>query len=223
MLQVINHINLYAKSRDRALDINDLRHRIIEVLNDFRREHKDPVDTEFDKENLTTEFIVGGWSWKFQRFEIFKIVYQAGIGKFSFRPSANWRGQGDNEFGRGKKIAIAGDYVDYYRSSLIKLLKERSKLGRGGFDMEPLEVLRDMLRNERFTNRRLAEKGLIGGAPQVVKIYPHPNTLPIAVYWGDRPDIHIFGRRLLPYEKTTFPILDTDTMKMAYPLKSIEN
>ena len=223
ILQVINYITTYDKALSRAQDFSDMRHSLINVLNQLRSAHRDPLDDEFNRENLTTEFIVGGWSWKLQQFEIFKIIHAPDIERFTYRPSGTWRGQGDNEPRRGKKIAIAGDYVPEYRHRLTTLLRGREKLGRGGFDMEPFEVLRDMLRDDQFTDRTRANGGRIGGPPQMLKIYSHPNILPIAVRWGAPVGIHIMGRQLMEYERTTFPILNTDDLQFEYPLQNIAN
>lgn len=44
--------------------------------------------------------------------------------------------------------------------------------------MEPFEVLRDMLREKNEV-----KYPLIGGSPQLIKIYKHLNRTPIAVKW----------------------------------------
>lgn len=152
IFQVMNYIQTYAKARSRALDLSDMRHTLIDILNDFRALYRDPIVEDLQEANRTTEFIVAGWSWRYQRFEIFKIVYAHNLNRFSYRPSGVWKGQGDAGTGRGKKIAIAGDYVADYRKRLIDVLQERGKISAGGFDMEPFEVLRDMLRDETYTN-----------------------------------------------------------------------
>ena len=73
--------------------------------------------------------------------------------------------------------------------------------------MEPLEVLRDMLRDPTFD--------LIGGAPQVLKIYKHCSSRPYAVFWPNKEDgtVSLLGRPLLEYEQSPYLVLDTDDMK----------
>ena len=73
--------------------------------------------------------------------------------------------------------------------------------------MEPLEVLRDMLRDGGHPH--------IGGAPQLVKIYRHLNCLPIAVAWPDKNSGKVteLGRPYLDYEIPRWPVLDPDTLK----------
>jgi hypothetical protein len=72
------------------------------------------------------------------------------------------------------------------------------------FDMEPFEVLRDMLRSNRYSS--------IGGAPQLVKIYEHMNATPFGVYWPskDSGEATMLGRPLLNYERPSWGILDPD-------------
>jgi hypothetical protein len=70
--------------------------------------------------------------------------------------------------------------------------------------MEPFEVLRDIIRSEKFPS--------VGGSPQVVKIYEHMNTVPFGVYWPDRASgqISVLGRPLMAYEKVGYSVIDPD-------------
>lgn len=73
--------------------------------------------------------------------------------------------------------------------------------------MEPLEVLRDMLREPAFD--------LIGGAPQVMKVYMSSTCRPYAVFWPNKAagSVNLLGRPLLSYEQSDYLVLDTDTMQ----------
>jgi len=73
--------------------------------------------------------------------------------------------------------------------------------------MEPFEVLRDMLRSNRFP--------LIGGAPQIMKVYRHANCMPYAVYWPSKEsrEVSLMGRPLLDYERSSCLVMDPDTLK----------
>ncbi len=87
--------------------------------------------------------------------------------------------------------------------------------------MEPFEVLVQMLGNGDFTTRTTAGTGLIGGAPQLTKVYRYGSALPFAVEWEGC--LHLHGRRLLAYEKTLNPILDVASSAVRYPMDSIVN
>lgn len=78
--------------------------------------------------------------------------------------------------------------------------------------MEPLEVLIEFIRDK---GRRT-----IGGAPQIVKIYRHLNTMPLNVYWPNLSagQISFMGRSLLPYERNEYMVLDPDTLEVSNPV-----
>ncbi len=69
--------------------------------------------------------------------------------------------------------------------------------------MEPLEVLRDMLRSGDFDT--------IGGAPQVGKVFPYLQSALLPLYWPDSSgEPHVGGRPALPYEVFSTPIIDPE-------------
>jgi len=76
-----------------------------------------------------------------------------------------------------------------------------------GLDMEPFEVLRDMIRENVSPS--------VGGAPQLVKVYQHLNAQPFGVRWpksgGD--GISVLGRILPHGEIAHVPVLDPDSLK----------
>jgi len=155
------------------------------------------VDLEPD-----TTFLLAGWSWQRHRFKVWLLQYDHGRKEFVDRSTNMLRDPS------GKKVlSIAGDYQSDYRESLIQLLRRKNKLESVGFDMEPLEVLRDMLRSNSFD--------LIGGAPQIVKVYQYCSLQPYAIFWPDRASgkVNILGRPLLHYEKLPYLVLDPDTLK----------
>ena len=222
ILHIINYVNSFSRAKARGLDIMDMRGRLLAILNDFRTSHMDPID--FDKDNMETKFIFSGWSWKHQAFEITVFFFDRKLGSYTSRPSTAWHGQRGNKSAQEKRIAVAGDYQDAFRTRLTTRLREKGNLTSGGFDMEPFEVLVDILLDKKFTDRRAESGGLVGGSPQLVKIYRYCSVLPFAVRWENPiPRIHLFGRPLLHYEKTTLPIIDPKDMSVVYPLHRITN
>jgi hypothetical protein len=148
------------------------------------------------------EFIFGGYSWRKKKFVIWLFHYDTRIRKFTFREASIWRGGGGK-----KRILFAGDHIKEAKARLVTLLKSRGRIKTGGFDMEPFEVLRDMIREGQYQN--------IGGSPQVLKVYPFMNTQIYAVYWPNREagSITVLGRPLLHYEIPSRLVLDPDTLK----------
>lgn len=200
MLQAIAAIAQHPKLLSRGMNLDDLKGHLLRILNSMvSLIHDLPKGGDNDPD---TTFLFAGWSWKHDRFKIWLLHYDAKIKKFTFRPAKKWRGlNGDKVF------AFTGDYEAEYKERLIALLRKKKKLESGGFDMEPLEVLRDMLREPAFD--------LIGGAPQIMKVYKYSNSKPYAVFWPNKAaaTINLLGRPLLDYEQSEYLVLDVDTMK----------
>lgn len=202
MLQVYNAILTHGAARDRSMDLPDLKGHIIRVINKARsvvsnlpRGHNGPVLAD-------AKFMLSGYSWKQKRFRVWTLHYDTGIDRFTFKPWTRWQAQ----TGAPKEVAFVGDakVVRAAKTELVSLLRSKKKLDRGGLDMEPFEVLRNLLRSGRFPE--------IGGAPQVVKIYESMKTHAFPVYWPDLSSgqITMLGRPLMPYEKPTGRTIDPD-------------
>ena len=101
-------------------------------------------------------------------------------------------------------MRFEGDHAREAYDRLRARLRDGAKLQAGGLDMEPFEVLRDMI--------RAGEHPEIGGPPQLAKVYKHLNSQFFAVPWrvGDRDELCIAGRPMLSYERIEVPIIDPD-------------
>ncbi|WP_145998253.1 hypothetical protein [Brevibacterium aurantiacum] len=201
-----NAINFYPASRSRHVDIVDAKGIIIKIFNGMRgsiSDHYLGPEGPGDPEAL---FIFGGYSWKLQEFKIWTLHYDREIDCFTFRPCNPWPGQDTKASqGRVKKISWIGDKpaIDDAKSRIEEILRERGTLTSGGFDMEPLEVLRDIIRSAKYDS--------IGGAPQVAKVYRSMQTQHFAVRWPDsdgRP--HATGRPALEFENFDLPVIDIE-------------
>ena len=82
-----------------------------------------------------------------------------------------------------------------------------------------------LLVDHTFTDRHGKFKGPIGGAPQLLKIYPFLRTLEFGVYWQDRKcgALHLNGRELFDYASCTLPQIDGKTLELFYPLADLNN
>ena len=74
-------------------------------------------------------------------------------------------------------------------------------------DMEPFEVLRDVITEGKYDD--------IAGTPQVAKVFQYMDTQFFATLWkcSDgkyRP--HVFGRPLFDWEETSWPVFEPYTM-----------
>jgi len=200
MLQALAAVSQHQKLISRAMDITDLKGHLLRILNGMTElVHDLPqgVNNEPD-----TTFLFGGWSWKLSQFRVWLLHYDASIKRFTFRPMRNWAGKSNEKF-----LAITGDYKSEFKERLVTLLRSKGNLEHGGFDMEPFEVLRDMLRENQFDK--------IGGCPQIIKVHKHANCRPFGVFWPNREaaKVNLLGRPLLDYERSEYLILDPDTFE----------
>lgn len=202
MLQLISAVENYHKARSRALDLHDLKGHALRVFGHMREYIHDLPQGDIEPEAPDAQFILGGYSWLKQDFRIWLISYDAHSKQFKFTRTRRWPGN------QGEKVfRFAGDGVREAKDRLQAILRDTGKTNRGGLDMEPFQVLRDMIRDRGHP--------LIGGPPQIVKVYKHMNCVPYAVYWPNRDhgQLTMLGRPLLDYERTQHLALDPDTLE----------
>jgi hypothetical protein len=218
MLQMSAAIDLYSKSRDRAMDIHDLKSHTLKAFNNMREDIHDRPLAQEELEVPEVIFLFGGYSWKQKSFAIWMLHFDLAIKKFTYRPVKNWA-PANSWFGNFKHAVFVGDreHVHEAKKNLMNLLRDRypSSNSQGDsftFDMEPFEVLRDML-------RRSTARSSIGGPPQIVKVYQHMNCRPVGIYWPNRESgqVSVLGRPLLGYETPRWSILDPDTLQTESP------
>lgn len=207
MLQMFYSIASYPKSRDGATDISELKTYTLKMFNESRKFFHDFPSGSEEAEEPEVVFIFGGYSWKKKKFLLWKLKFNRKSMEFDFvsvlkKSSSN--------------IALIGDYQKEFRRRLGEIKREK-KMGRyPKWDMEPFEILRDMLREENQAEAGGSPFPLIGGAPQIVKIYQHMNCKPYAVVWPDDKgilQINQMGRILPDYENTDWWILNPDTLR----------
>lgn len=225
LFQLQAAVENFHQSTDRSQDVTQLLGRVLELLNCYRDAWLDTDPTDFEPAMRTTRFLFGGWSWRYKQFFIYPIHYSRQLKRFNILRNSKRRAR----FGlsNGEMCVCIGNYTHEFLEHLDNLMKDRRHL-----DYKPLEVLCSMLADFRFTDRRLESefwdrrdgRGAIGGAPQVIKVYEHANTLPIAVRWP-RSDgtmaTTLLGRPLFDWEKTFTPIYDPERKSFYYPLADV--
>lgn len=96
-------------------------------------------------------------------------------------------------------VGFAGDgYQEFFCDLGNRIAKQKTEL-----NYQPLETLNDII-------SRQSKDSTIGGNPQIVKVYRHRNFLPYAVRQNPGSDVTLFGRPLLEYERTLYPIVSMD-------------
>jgi hypothetical protein len=143
------------------------------------------------------EFVFGGYSAREGRFHLFKFAYSTRSGSFEVERVR------DRHLGQ---YILIGDVARQAETRLHLMLRERER-PRGPLDMEPLEVIRDML-------RAAGPDATIGGAPQVAKVHRHMTSEIAAVDWSpdgvQPPTRTVLGRPILDYEVAHIPALNAD-------------
>jgi len=203
MVQLQNALRLHPKTLSRATDLRDLKGYFLEVLNSMREDMREfPSDPTVIGE-AETAFLLAGYSWRASAFMIWTLHYASDIRRFTFRRERPWTGANEE-----KQIAMVGDVREDAKERLVSVLRGAGRLTKGGLDMEPLAVLRDMIRSGSYHS--------LGGPPQVVKIYRHMNVTPLGVYWPTRASgkVSLLGRPLLHYETTQVGAIDPDTFEI---------
>jgi hypothetical protein len=212
MLQAWNAIEMYGPAKNRSMDLADLKSHLIRVFDHSRTFIGGLPRGQTVPDAPDAIFALSGYSWRTHSFHIWKLHYDASIPGFTFRPASEWDGQDADTH---KMINYLGDddAIAEAKRRLIDLLRARGKISTGSFDMEPFEVLRDIIRSGAFPR--------VGGPIQLVKVYEHANAAPIGVLWPDREgSVSLLGRPLMAYETTSWGVIDPDTPDRARPHSS---
>lgn len=218
MLQLALAIESYAPARRGSVDIRVLKKHVLKVFDGMADKlASSPLVSKQQDENLDADFLFGGYSWIKKQFELWSISFCPRDRKFIAQP-AQWlsyiehsdrmalrrkqNAPGSHAVG---KIAFAGDRAPEALELLSRKLANDAKRDR--LDMEPFEVVRDMLRDPNHSET-------IGGAPQIVKVYQYMRTAVLGVYWPTKTNGAIFiqGRERIGYERLDQWILDPDTL-----------
>jgi hypothetical protein len=215
--QFSSYIRNYKKNVDRALDGSELPSRFCALTNNFIESYIDAVD--LSNELKETSFVLGYFSWRLNRPFIYRISYDSGHRKYvpvmsGFPKSVS------NALYKSGQFALIGDL----RHKYIQIVYESTKNRRfTRFDMEPFQALVSMLSDETYVNRKNEFRGVIGGAPQLLKLYPFLRAVDFAVYWPNKSQgrLYVNGRATFDYEKIHVPHLDASTLELYYPLGDI--
>ena len=120
-------------------------------------------------------------------------------------------------------MAHIGDYRgDFMRHLRHRLDNQLENVGAAvTLNYEPLATLADMLADPDYTDRNRELKGLIGGGPQVMKVYPYLRTLTYAVEWDHRGKFGyvLRGRVIADYEIFSVPGIDPFTGEVRKPVR----
>lgn len=232
MMQQLSYaIDSHAPIQRGSLDLGSLKTHTLKIFDSMgERIFISPnISGEIDV-TPEAEFIFGGYSWIKKRFEIWRISYQKSKKRFIAQPASevsyvSKKKKRDRTPTDSRKrpspgkIVFAGDQANRARNLLAQKFRSvETEFPHRKFDMEPFEVVRDMLRDSNRSET-------IGGAPQIVKVYQYMRTAPLGVFWPGRQGgrVHLQGRPCLGYEKIDRWTLDPDTLRSERALPTPES
>ena len=217
--QFSSYIKHYKKNLDRALDGTELPKRFCDLANNFLKSYIDPVNLV--EELRETSFLIGCFSWRLKRPIISRITYDNGP-KIYVAASARFPKSKSKNLSSGGQFSIIGDLRNQFFDTLASYINYTDCKN---FDMEPFSALSEMLSNSTYVDRRGPHRGVIGGAPQILKVYPFLRTIEFAVFWPSKigGKLYLNGRETFDYEKIHVPHLDSKSLDVHYPLGEIGN
>lgn len=197
---IMRAIELNQAVKDRACDVTEFRHTILDIANKCLIEEQEPDCMENGPD---FSMIFAGYSWRKKKFCLWEIRYDKHLKKMNYTtPKAIKR----------TPFAVIGDGAPKVRYLINQKLDADGVNDRGFVDMQPLDVLIQII-NDNNPDLRC-----IGGYPQMVKIYPFLRVLPIGFRQtiNDKKLITYSGRPLLDYEIFPYPIYDLEERKFMY-------
>jgi hypothetical protein len=213
ILNLINLIKFDKHAANPNFDVNDLMNYMTTLFTDIIKSIKlDGTKTYEDvlKEDPVFDFIFGGWSWKENKFKLWRIEYS--YEAHGFVPKTDY----DNLV-----FTMVGDELDEATKRLEDEIKSSGRILKGNLDMEPLKVLVQIIREPKYDS--------ISGALQVAKIYPPGQTEFFGVYYpsavnGKRT---FLGRDVSQTNNPAVRFIDPDTgsiteLEVPQSLKSME-
>lgn len=198
--QILAYVSSYERAKSRSLDLPEFKGHIGRMANDMR----DVIKESVDGDQMLCELLLGGFDWRASKFR---------VNALDLRDNGNYEFTGVQ---RLKKVPLRGgkpglrykffgstEAVEKANDLMAKIIT-RNKLYETGLNIEPLKVLIDVINDNSIRD--------VGGSPQIAKIYPHPNCIPMNVRWNGR--VFLYGRRLLEYETNRYLTYCADTDKI---------
>ena len=197
---IMKSIELNQIYKDRACDVTEFRHTILDIANKCLIEEQEP---DYMENGPDFSMIFAGYSWREKKFCLWEIRYDKHLKKMNYSTPKTIK---------RPPFAVIGDLVPKVRHLIYQKLDAEGVKERGFVDMQPLEVLLQVI-NDTSTETRS-----IGGYPQMVKIYPFMRVLPIGfrLTKNNKKVITYSGRPLLDFEIFPYPIYDLEEKKIIY-------
>lgn len=195
---ILQSIDLNVKSRTRAQDFVELVHYFEELMNSCLASVVAPI-TDKDK-GPDFQMLFVGYSAKLKDFKM--VVFQ-------YDKSRKVMKRRTEKTLKKNKVAVIGDkgatkkgetnLVSLYRRELFLRLEADCIGDNGCIDMQPLDVLNNIIKDNRYRT--------VSGHLQMLKICDFMSILPYAIMEDNNPEsIYYMGRKLMNYETFPYPI-----------------
>ncbi len=165
LLNLITSIKFDEHLSNTYTDITEILDYLTRLFTNLCQSINDYGTQNFEGVLGSFQFLFGGWSWKANKFKLWKIEYNHAVRAFIHDETNS-----DEMF-----YTFIGDELNNAYESLNAELIKKDKVTSSCFDMEPLTVLVQMIRNCDYSS--------IDGAVQLARIYPPGSTEFLGVYW----------------------------------------
>lgn len=196
ILNLINLIKYDKHAANANFDVNDLMNYLTALFTDIIKNIRVDNSKTFEdvlKEDPDFDFLFGGWSWKENKFKLWKIHYS--FEAHGFIPTTDYV---------NLVFTMIGDELDLARMKLENEIKESGKILMGSLDMEPLKVLLQIIRDPECDS--------ISGPIQLAKIYPPGQVEFFGVYFPSISGKRTFlGRDVSQTNNPSVRFIDPDT------------
>lgn len=192
---------------------------VLTIINSLTKDiYIDPILKGSLMERVELEkvsFIFGGYSWSKEEFLFWKIKYSMKCKEYRLVTM-------NNPVGQGNRVVCIGDddvIKEFYKRLKVLMRNhngDNQDFFRKGIDYEPLIILRDMLRENRYES--------IGGVPQISVVLKYMELKEYGVYWpyynSEFDNRYLSGRRIEGYEDIDNHFMDIDNFEIHRPMFS---
>lgn len=197
ILNLVASIKFDKRLSSQQTDVKEILDYLTELFSDLCADIKEGVG-DIHELRAEAEFLFGGWSWKLQKFCIWKLRYSKDAGGFIFEDYHNQQ--------LSRTCIFLGDEIESARELYRKEFEDDNF--DAPLNMEPLKVLAVMARDKENYHS-------IEGALQIAKVYASGTSEFFGVMWPSTDGKPSFlGRELSNFNKPPVRYIDPDTAEV---------
>ncbi len=197
ILNLVASIKFDKRLSSQRTDVKEILDYLTELFSDLCADIKEGVG-DIHELRAEAEFLFGGWSWKWQKFCIWKLCYSKDAGGFIFEDYHNQQ--------LSRTCIFLGDEIESAKELYRKEFEDDNF--DAPLNMEPLKVLAVMARDKENYHS-------IEGALQIAKVYASGTLEFFGVMWPSIDGKPSFlGRELSNFNKPPVRYIDPDTAEV---------